>query len=90
MSLDEARQILDVSAETVAEDVAKKYDFLFQLNDKNKGGSFYLQSKVYRAKERLDKDRQMSGGGGGGGDGDGDKPQQQQDKQQQQQQQQQT
>lgn len=24
------------------------------MNDKSKGGSFYLQSKVFRAKERID------------------------------------
>lgn len=26
------------------------------MNDKSKGGSFYLQSKVFRAKERLDEE----------------------------------
>jgi mitochondrial import inner membrane translocase subunit TIM16 len=44
------------------------------MNDKAKGGSFYLQSKVFRAKERLDEelktkkpeisDKQEAGGGG--------------------------
>jgi import inner membrane translocase subunit TIM16 len=31
------------------------------LNDKKKGGSFYLQSKVYRAKERLDEELKVKG-----------------------------
>lgn len=26
------------------------------MNDKTKGGSFYLQSKVFRAKERIDEE----------------------------------
>lgn len=26
------------------------------MNDKAKGGSFYLQSKVFRAKERIDQE----------------------------------
>ncbi|KAH9373819.1 hypothetical protein HPB48_007459 [Haemaphysalis longicornis] len=34
----------------------KNYKHLFEVNDKSKGGSFYLQSKVYRAKERLDEE----------------------------------
>lgn len=43
------------------------------MNDKAKGGSFYLQSKVFRAKERIDEelkgvqqeieDKEKSGGG---------------------------
>lgn len=38
------------------EEVQKRYEYLFQINDKSKGGSFYLQSKIFRAKERLDKE----------------------------------
>ncbi|EEC14905.1 granulocyte macrophage csf signaling molecule, putative, partial [Ixodes scapularis] len=41
------------------EKIAKNYDHLFQVNDKAKGGSFYLQSKVYRAKERLDEELRL-------------------------------
>jgi mitochondrial import inner membrane translocase subunit TIM16 len=33
---------------------------LFEVNDPNKGGSFYIQSKVFRAKEVLDFE--LSGG----------------------------
>lgn len=32
----------------------EKFDHLFHTNEKSKGGSFYLQSKVFRAKERID------------------------------------
>ena len=32
---------------------AQKYKHLFEVNEQH--GSFYLQSKVYRAKERLDQ-----------------------------------
>lgn len=37
----------------------KKYEHLFAVNDKAKGGSFYLQSKVFRAKERIDQELKM-------------------------------
>ena len=32
----------------------QRYQSYFNLNDPSKGGSFYLQSKIYRAKEVLD------------------------------------
>ncbi|KAI3994751.1 hypothetical protein MKX01_037302 [Papaver californicum] len=51
----EARQILGVSEQTSWEDVLKAfmcYDTLSERNAKN--GSFYLQSKVHRAKEMLE------------------------------------
>ncbi|XP_055387581.1 mitochondrial import inner membrane translocase subunit TIM16 [Condylostylus longicornis] len=53
MTLEEAQQILNVSKLDV-EEIQKKYEHLFNVNDKTKGGSFYLQSKVFRAKERID------------------------------------
>ncbi|XP_066914327.1 mitochondrial import inner membrane translocase subunit tim16-B-like isoform X2 [Clytia hemisphaerica] len=53
ISLDEAKQILNIK-ELNPEEVQKSYDYLFKINDKKAGGSFYLQSKVFRAKERLD------------------------------------
>lgn len=58
MSLHEARQVLGVSEKTPWEDVLKKYDELFEKNAKT--GSFYLQSKVHRAKECLEAARQES------------------------------
>ncbi|XWS51514.1 hypothetical protein CRYUN_Cryun12cG0182300 [Craigia yunnanensis] len=48
----EARQILGVTEHSSCEEILKKYDNLFEQNAKN--GSFYLQSKVHRAKECLE------------------------------------
>ena len=42
------------------EAIQKNYEHLFNMNDKSKGGSFYLQSKVYRAKERLDQEIKLA------------------------------
>ena len=44
--LQEAKQILNVDNISDVEAVTKKYEHLFAVNDKSKGGSFYLQSKV--------------------------------------------
>ncbi|KAK7311704.1 hypothetical protein RJT34_10004 [Clitoria ternatea] len=52
MTEQEARQILGVTEEAPWEEIVKKYDRLFENNAKN--GSFYLQSKVHRAKECLE------------------------------------
>lgn len=52
LSLDEAKQILNVS-KLSKEEVEESYNRLFKLNEKP-SGSFYLQSKVVRAKERID------------------------------------
>ncbi|OUC48652.1 hypothetical protein D917_01125 [Trichinella nativa] len=54
MTLEEARQILNVSEKLDQAEIEKRYNHLFSMNDKAKGGSFYLQSKVVRAKERLE------------------------------------
>ncbi|ANB15087.1 Pam16p [Sugiyamaella lignohabitans] len=54
VSLDEACKILDIEESSISQElVKKKYDYLFDVNSKEKAGSFYLQSKVYRAMERL-------------------------------------
>ncbi|XP_077411696.1 coronin-7-like isoform X4 [Vanacampus margaritifer] len=55
MSLQEAQQILNIS-KLEPEEIQKNYEHLFKVNDKSVGGSFYLQSKVVRAKERLDEE----------------------------------
>lgn len=55
MTLEEAQQILNVN-KVDPEEAQKSYDHLFEVNDKAKGGSFYLQSKVFRAKERIDEE----------------------------------
>lgn len=52
ITLEEAMQILNV-AKLEAEQVKKNYEHLFPMNDKGKDGSFYLLSKIVRAKERL-------------------------------------
>ncbi|CAD6197422.1 unnamed protein product [Caenorhabditis auriculariae] len=56
ITLEESLQILNVKTPLDAEEVQKNYDHLFAINDKSKGGSFYLQSKIYRAKERIDEE----------------------------------
>ncbi|XP_071764529.1 mitochondrial import inner membrane translocase subunit tim16 [Centroberyx gerrardi] len=55
MSLQEAQQILNLSTLT-PEEIEKNYEHLFKVNDKAVGGSLYLQSKVVRAKERLEEE----------------------------------
>ncbi|XP_078723224.1 mitochondrial import inner membrane translocase subunit TIM16 [Lampetra fluviatilis] len=55
LGLQEAKDILNVSKLDAAE-IHKNYENLFKMNDKASGGSFYLQSKVVRAKERLDEE----------------------------------
>ncbi|CAF1468538.1 unnamed protein product [Adineta steineri] len=62
MSLQEAKQILNINDTDLhdPEKLQTNYEHLFNLNDKTKGGSFYLQSKIYRAKERLDKELKTS------------------------------
>ncbi|KAL7528014.1 hypothetical protein ACHAWF_002402 [Thalassiosira exigua] len=56
MSKDEALMLLNLSdGEATAEAVQRQYERYFEANKVEKGGSFYLQSKVYRAKELLDE-----------------------------------
>ena len=68
MSIEEARSILGVDAQCTLEDVMGRYAKMFEANEKN--GSFYLQSKIHRAKERMEAEFLGEGGGrarGGGG-----------------------
>ena len=54
MNPDEAYQILNIEKGTLNLDtIEKTYKKLYDINDPSKGGSFYLQSKIYRAKEAL-------------------------------------
>lgn len=55
MTEDEARLILGLTKEDNFEKASASYEKLFKVNDPTKGGSFYLQSKIYRAKEFLDQ-----------------------------------
>lgn len=57
MTLEEAQQILHLS-KLDAKEAQEKFEHLFNMNEKSKGGSFYLQSKVFRAKERIDHEFQ--------------------------------
>lgn len=58
MTLSEACQILNVKppkdGQGNIEEVMSRFKTLFDANDPQKGGSFYLQSKVLRARERLE------------------------------------
>jgi len=54
ISLQESMQILDLKQPLDLEEINKKYAHLFSINAKKNGGTLYIQSKVYRAKERLD------------------------------------
>jgi import inner membrane translocase subunit TIM16 len=38
------------------EDVMDRFKKLFDVNDPKKGGSFYLQSKILRARERIESE----------------------------------
>ncbi|VUC28586.1 unnamed protein product [Clonostachys rosea] len=58
MTLDEACRILNVKppagGQANMEEVVERYKRLFDANEPQKGGSFYLQSKIVRAKERFE------------------------------------
>lgn len=77
ISKDEALMVLNLTeGEATVEAIQRQYDRYFEANKVEKGGSFYLQSKIYRAKELLDEyvkeknaemmkgDSQQGGGGG--------------------------
>lgn len=56
ITLDESCKILNIENEADManpEKIEERFKYLFDVNDKEKGGSFYLQSKIYRAAERL-------------------------------------
>ncbi|KAG5986051.1 mitochondrial import inner membrane translocase subunit TIM16 [Claviceps lovelessii] len=60
MTLEEACKILNVKppagGQANVEEVLGRYKRLFDANDPQKGGSFYLQSKIVRAKERFERE----------------------------------
>ncbi|XP_017051813.1 mitochondrial import inner membrane translocase subunit tim16 [Drosophila ficusphila] len=56
MTLVEAQQILNVQDLADRQAIDTHYRHLFLANDKSSGGTFYLQSKVFRAKERIDQE----------------------------------
>jgi import inner membrane translocase subunit TIM16 len=72
VSLDEAYKILDLEPSALSKEaIKKKYDYLFDVNSKEKSGSFYIQSKVYRAMERLNYELEPKVGNGGPAAGKG-------------------
>ncbi|XP_076164809.1 mitochondrial import inner membrane translocase subunit Tim16 [Ptiloglossa arizonensis] len=56
ISLTEALHILNVERLDQTEAIERNYKYLMEVNDRSKGGSFYIQSKVVRAKERIDEE----------------------------------
>ncbi|KAI0004371.1 protein transporter [Xylariaceae sp. FL0662B] len=58
MTMDEACKILNVKppqgGKANMEEVTARFKKLFDNNDPQKGGSFYLQSKIVRARERIE------------------------------------
>jgi|TARA_B110000483_G_scaffold109707_1_gene133636 import inner membrane translocase subunit TIM16 len=53
MALDEARMILGIDAGATLEEAMARYQKMFEANEK---ASFYLQSKIHRAKERMEQE----------------------------------
>ncbi|KAH8240518.1 hypothetical protein KR038_001846, partial [Drosophila bunnanda] len=56
MTLTEARLILNIKDLSDQGKINANYQHLFEANEKPSGGTFYLQSKVFRAKERIDQE----------------------------------
>ena len=58
LSLEEACKILNIkppkAGENNLEVTMERFKKLYDLNDPKKGGSFYLQSKILRARERIE------------------------------------
>ncbi|KAL8729075.1 MAG: hypothetical protein Q9166_004992 [cf. Caloplaca sp. 2 TL-2023] len=58
LTLEEACRILNVKppkgGKANVEDTIERFKRLFDVNDPMKGGSFYLQSKILRARERIE------------------------------------
>ncbi|KAL3424421.1 hypothetical protein PVAG01_03702 [Phlyctema vagabunda] len=65
LTLEEACKILNVkppqNGQANMEDVMERFKKLFDVNDPKKGGSFYLQSKVLRARERIESEVRAAG-----------------------------
>jgi hypothetical protein len=73
MALDEAHKILGTAPTASREELLRRATHLFRANDE--AGSFYLTSKVFRARERIEAEvgplEKEAGGGGSGGAGGG-------------------
>lgn len=56
MALDEAWKVLDIQATSSVEQIIQRYEELYATTDKANGGTLYLQSKVFRAREAIFED----------------------------------
>ncbi|PGH21380.1 mitochondrial import inner membrane translocase subunit tim16 [Polytolypa hystricis UAMH7299] len=65
LTLEEACKILNVkppmAGEANLETTMEQFKKLFDINDPKKGGSFYLQSKILRARERIEMEVREAG-----------------------------
>ncbi|EPY54280.1 TIM23 translocase complex subunit Tim16 [Schizosaccharomyces cryophilus OY26] len=54
ITIREAGDILSVKVDPLSkEELEQRFQRMFKINDPKEGGSFYIQSKVFRAHERL-------------------------------------
>mmetsp|Transcript_3981 Transcript_3981/g.4065 ORF Transcript_3981/g.4065 Transcript_3981/m.4065 type:complete len:117 (-) Transcript_3981:162-512(-) len=61
MQPDEAMKILNIEKSSLnKKSIEQQYKKFFDINDPSKGGSFYIQSKILRAKESLEKEIENS------------------------------
>ncbi|GAB1733313.1 hypothetical protein NU195Hw_Modified_478t1 [Hortaea werneckii] len=64
LTLDEACRILNVAppkgGQGSVEKTHEQFKRLFDMNDPKRGGSFYLQSKVLRARERIEMEQERA------------------------------
>lgn len=76
VDLGQARSILNIESRTPGKDeILRQFKKYYEANDPEKGGSFYVQSKVWNAKEALMTDlkarQAASAAGAAGGAGTG-------------------
>jgi len=64
LTLEEACKILNVKppqgGKANMDEVMERFKRLFDVNDPKKGGSFYLQSKILRARERIEQEMRQA------------------------------
>jgi import inner membrane translocase subunit TIM16 len=51
MELSQAYEVLSLSSDATLQEVEEKFEKMFKANDPDNGGSFYLQSKIYYARQ---------------------------------------
>jgi import inner membrane translocase subunit TIM16 len=54
MRIDEAWKVIGLEQTATPAEIRMRYNHLFNVTDKENGGSFYIQSKVFCAKEAID------------------------------------